>query len=387
MRTCKHACKDKASCAHACCKRGLDDDKAAPATTATTATATTTTTAPTAATATTATATTAITATTAAEFSHKPGPAFNINLLQSHVYVWAVYLISIPIAIFACVLLQPQGVLEGGAVALEHALIADVVVTLVLWCASLLCNNSSVYDPYWSLAPPALVAYWQWMQPERHTRHAFIIVVVVVWAVRLTRNWAIDWPGLGHEDFRYVEIRKTITHETGLPASVYWLAGSLGAIMLLPTALVFAALLPAYYAISTPTPLPLSSLDWFALALGVGAAALQFIADAQMRAFRASCPPPSACIDTGVWRFSRHPNYFGEICFWASLALFGLASGGCSVLAAVAGACAMIALFVFASVPLMEARQLGGARGTSFRQYQREVSMLIPMPRFGSKHE
>ena len=90
------------------------------------------------------------------------------------------------------------------------ALVADLLATLVVFASSRLHHNSSLYDAYWSVAPPLLVVWW-WTEREPGTdaaRFALLAVVMVVWSVRLTANWASSWPGLEHEDWRYTMLRE-----------------------------------------------------------------------------------------------------------------------------------------------------------------------------------
>src|SRR5262249_37424182 len=109
------------------------------------------------------------------------------------------------------------------------AALADVVATLVVFGFSIGHDNSSLYDPYWSVAPIFIAAYWVSCAPAGPDVRAIVVLVLVtVWGARLTANWVGRWRGLGDEDFRYAEIRS----RTG---RLYWPA-SLVAIHLLPTA-------------------------------------------------------------------------------------------------------------------------------------------------------
>src|SRR4051812_35006305 len=85
--------------------------------------------------------------------------------------------------------------------------LADLAATVVVFAASARANNSSVYDPYWSVIPIAIAA-WFVRAGTLDARAVVVLFGVVAWGVRLTWNWARGWPGLGHEDWRYVDIRK-----------------------------------------------------------------------------------------------------------------------------------------------------------------------------------
>src|SRR4051812_13155107 len=101
------------------------------------------------------------------------------------------------------------------AIALRHhhpitvAFIADLVATAVVFALSMVLANSSLYDPYWSVAPPAIAIAWAVTAPQglssgEIARQVVVLILVMAWAVRLTGNWAIGWHGLAQEDWRYV---------------------------------------------------------------------------------------------------------------------------------------------------------------------------------------
>lgn len=248
---------------------------------------------------------------------------------------------------------------------------ADLAATLVVFYFSFAFGNSSFYDPYWSVAPIAIALYWSLAgEPGAAVaeRELLALSCVVVWGVRLTWNWARGWGGLAHEDWRYVDIR-------AWSGRLYWPA-SLVAIHLAPTAIVFLGCLPLWPALAAGAR-PLGALDALAAGLCLAGTGLELVADGQLRRFRAASPPPGAILESGLWAWSRHPNYLGEILFWIGLAVFGLAAAG-FVWWAWLGAAAMVLMFRFASLPLIERRML--ARRPRYAERQRRVSLLIPWP-------
>lgn len=250
------------------------------------------------------------------------------------------------------------------------ALVADVVATLVVFVASRWHRNSSFYDAYWSVLPPYLAVYWVIASGGAgdDIRTALVLLVVGLWAVRLTENWVITFPGLHHEDWRYPMVRAG--------AGRWELLADLVGIHLVPTFQVFLGLLPVYVALARPGR-DVGWLDVVALAVGVGAVAIELVADGQMRAF-VRTRAPGAVMDRGLWAWSRHPNYFGEISFWCSLALFGIAASPDDWWWVAVGAVAMVAMFLGASIPMMEKRSL--ERRPSYREVVDRVPMLVPRP-------
>lgn len=250
-------------------------------------------------------------------------------------------------------------------------LAADVVATFVIYGFSMAYDNSSFYDAYWSVIPPAIVAYWITLAepgvPELRT--AAIVVVVFAWGVRLTWNWARGWTGLDHEDWRYVDFR------TRFPRA-YWLV-SLGGIHFFPTFIVYAGVVAVYPAIVSAGR-PLNAIDALAFLVGAAGIALEFFADNQLRAFVTGPKQPGQTLRSGLWRYSRHPNYLGEMLFWWSLWLFGLAADPAWARLAVIAPLAMSGMFLFVSIPLLEKRSL--ERRANYQQVIDETSMLIPLP-------
>ena len=228
-------------------------------------------------------------------------------------------------------------------------------------------DNSSVYDPYWSVVPIPMAGYWA-AQGGWGVRQALVLLLVCAWGVRLTANWAARWRGLADEDFRYREIRRRA-------GRLYWPA-SLLSIHLLPTAWVFLGMLPVHAALVGPGRAP-GPLDLLAALVTGGAIALEAIADRQLRAFLRARRDPAAVLDRGLWAWSRHPNYLGEVLFWWGLFLFGLAADPGRAWTAVGPACITL-LFVLVSVPWMDRRM--GARHPEWIAHMARTPALFPWP-------
>lgn len=250
-------------------------------------------------------------------------------------------------------------------------LIADVIATVVIFAFSRAYRNSSFYDAYWSVIPPLLFAYWWWQGPIGLTgpgalRCWLLTAVIGYWAIRLTGNWVYGFAGLHHEDWRYPLLRDG--------AGRWALLVDFFAIHLFPTLQVFVGLLPVYVAATRPGDGWLW-LAWAAFAVGVGAVTLELVADTQMHRFVAA-RRPGAVMDQGLWAWSRHPNYLGEIGFWLSMALFGLSAAPEWWWWLFAGVAVMVAMFLGASIPMMEKRSL--ERRPQYADVVARVPMLLP---------
>jgi steroid 5-alpha reductase family enzyme len=249
--------------------------------------------------------------------------------------------------------------------------LADAAATVVIFISSVLVNNSSMYDPYWSVAPMAIAPAIMLREDALAApieRKILVVGLVLAWGARLTWNWARGWQGLGHEDFRYVDLRKT----TG---KAYWLVSFLG-LHFMPTVMVYLGCLSLFIALQTGKE-ALGIFDAVGFVVTLGAIALEARADHELRIFRLTNQTSGKILNTGVWAHCRHPNYLGEILFWWGLFFFALAADS-SARWVIIGPLAINALFVFVSVPLMTKRAL--ARRPSYRERIEQVPGLLPRP-------
>ncbi len=246
--------------------------------------------------------------------------------------------------------------------------VADLAATIVVFVFSFALDNTSVYDPYWSVAP-IVIAAWLALVPGAgrglDLRQLVVLGAVGLYAVRLTANWVRGWPGLGHEDWRYVAFRKH--------GKWYWPISFAG-LHFFPTVMVFLGCMPLDAALTGPGGFGV--LDVLGALAVVGGTMLELVADEQLRGFRKAKTVDGAICDVGVWKWSRHPNYFGELTVWFGLWVFGI-SANAPWWAAI-GWIAMVGLFVGASIPMSEKRSL--ARRPQYAEHQQRVSMLIPLP-------
>lgn len=267
----------------------------------------------------------------------------------------------------------------GQRVEVEHpiwvAFWADIAATLVIFAFSLGFRNSSFYDAYWSVAPLAIALYWAG-QPEfagvNPIRLSVVTFLIALWGGRLTWNWLRGWQGLGHEDWRYVDLR----HKTG---AAYWLVSFAG-LHLAPTIWVFLAMLPVYVSMAAGRE-PFGYLDLVASAVTLGAIWIEARADKQLKRFRESGPDAQDFLHTGLWARSRHPNYFGEMGFWWGLWLFAMAADPAWWWTFV-GPLGITLMFRFVSLPMIETRML--ERRPAYAEWTQRSSLVVPGRRAAS---
>ena len=246
---------------------------------------------------------------------------------------------------------------------------ADIAATVAIFVFSRLYKNSSFYDAYWSVIPPLIALYWTMAATAQGidmTRAWLVVILVWLWGVRLTANWATFWPGLEHEDWRYAPIKTNAGKWNAL--------ADFSAIHLFPTVIVFAACLPIYAAVAMDAR-PLNALDYLAAAVTLIAILIELVSDIQLHRFLTH-RKPGEIMKTGLWALSRHPNYFGEWLFWAGLALFGVAAVPSTWWWVLPGAIAMLVMFLLASIPMIDKRSL--ARRPEYATHMQQVSGFMP---------
>lgn len=183
------------------------------------------------------------------------------------------------------------------------------------WMLSLMTNKVSHVDSMWSLFfvlagySVALLNY------EATTRILVVLTLLSIWGVRLCVH--ISWRNFDHEDQRYVVIRQN--NEPN-----FWFK-SLYIVFGLQAVLAWIISLAIYGALDGETPF--NALDYLGLILVAFGLYWEVLADWQLQQFKANPANADQVLNTGLWRYSRHPNYFGECCVWWGFYLFALAAG------------------------------------------------------------
>ena len=243
-------------------------------------------------------------------------------------------------------------------------LIADVAATIFVFVFSVIFKNASVYDPYWSVQPIVIIAGYA-LTSNITPATLLLIISIVYWGIRLTGNWAYVFGGLNHQDWRYTKFEK----ETGRLYPLINFAG----IHMVPTLIVYMTTLPAVYVIKFDLRANIGS--YIGMAVCIGAATLQLVADAQMQKYRKS--GQHGLIRTGLWKYARHPNYLGEILMW-----WGISIQAVSVMSFhwwfIAGAMANTLLFFFVSIPMADKRQ---SSKPGYAEYKAGTRSLLPIPK------
>jgi steroid 5-alpha reductase family enzyme len=249
-------------------------------------------------------------------------------------------------------------------------LVVILGIAFLTWLGSLRTRDVSIVDSVWSLFFLAAAAVYAALVPERGPRAALALALVAVWAVRLaayltTRNWGEP------EDRRYQAIRRH--HEPGFAVkSLYLIFGLQGL-------LAWVISLPLLGAIAAPRPL--NQLDAVAVTLWLFGFVFETVADLQLARFKRRPESRGRALDTGLWRYTRHPNYFGEFCLWWGIYLLAAAGGAWWSVAA--PLLLSFLLLRVSGVALLE-RDITERR-PAYRQYIERTNAFFPGPPRGPR--
>ena len=239
--------------------------------------------------------------------------------------------------------------------------------TIFIYLGSVLLKNSSLYDPFWSVAPVPIVIYLSIQSENSILLKMLIIFPILLWATRLTRNWLISWEGFHHEDFRYIDLKNTNKYKAEF--------NNFFGIHLFPTLIVNICLYPLVYIfindVDVNVYLYISSI------ITLIAVILETVADEQMRKFRSDPRNKGKTMKYKLWRYSRHPNYLGEVGFWFGIYFMGISSGFAPLWLIVCPL-AMLLLFVLVSCPMMDERSLKNR--PNYKEYMDNTSQLMLLP-------
>ena len=238
-----------------------------------------------------------------------------------------------------------------------------ITATLIIFLFSNIHKNSSIYDPFWHVAPIPIVFYIANESSLSNLEQSLVISAFLFWALRLTYNWFLNWTNLDHEDFRYIDLK----NNNRFLAFINDLFG----IHLIPTLIVNISLYPIYVALTSED---LNNLVYAGFILIIIAVVIQYISDDQMRKFRKDSNNFGKTMKYGLWKYSRHPNYLGEVSFWFGIYIFALASG-LTTIWLLACPIVMLALFVFISCPMMDNRSL--KRRSDYKEYMDKTPQLF----------
>jgi steroid 5-alpha reductase family enzyme len=238
---------------------------------------------------------------------------------------------------------------------------------LALWALQLRTRNAGIVDVGWALAFVVVIAWFAAHATTPLTAWAPIASVTVAWSLRLGGYLIARGAARAPEDGRYADLRARWAPHAARRFFVFFQAQA-GLVGVLSTAVVVPFVV---------APWDGGGLRALGAAISVVGIAGEALADAQLARWKRA--HPGAVCDAGLWRFSRHPNYFFEWCVWLGHAVYGLAFWPCGLIAIVPQALLLCSILFVTGIPPTEKQSLV-SRGDLYRAYQARVSKFIPWP-------
>ncbi len=246
------------------------------------------------------------------------------------------------------------------------SLVASAAVMLLTWAISVRVRDASLADIAWGLSFVAIAVACLAAGPGSGDRSLLALVLVAVWGVRLASY--VAWRHEG-EDRRYVAMRRrygdafarrSLWSVFGLQALIAWIVS-----------------LPIQVAATDATPAAVGVLGLIGALVCMTGIACEGIADLQLARFLRRPDAAGSVMDEGLWRYSRHPNYFGDACFWWGVWLIALETGS-AWWTAIGPALITFLLLRVSGVALTE--RTISSRRPGYAEYVKRTSAFVPLP-------
>jgi len=241
-------------------------------------------------------------------------------------------------------------------------------LTSLVWLASLVKRDASIIDIFWGLGFVTLAWFYRSRIPVDSFRQTLVPLLVTLWGLRLAIY--ILWRNRGRdEDYRYVAMRKKWGARFPLLSLVivFWLQGFLFWVIGMPLLQVQIS----------RQPIGISWLDLVGLGLFAIGFFFEAVGDFQLARFKANPANKGKVMDSGLWRYTRHPNYFGDATLWWGLGCFALATPG-AAWTLVSPLLMSLLIIKVSGVALLE-KGLGSTK-PGYRDYVRRTSAFFPWP-------
>ena len=238
-------------------------------------------------------------------------------------------------------------------------------MALLTWAIATARRNVGLVDIFWSIFFLGAAAVYAAASSPLEGRALLVLALVAAWSLRLAiylaaRNWNAP------EDHRYQAIRKR--NDPGFAWKSLYLVFGLQAVL--------AWLISAPLAASISFAYPIGPLDAFGAALALFGIGFEALADSQLSRFKSGPASAGRVMDRGLWRYTRHPNYFGEFCVWWGL--YGIALGAGAWWTVFSPLLMSVLLLRVSGVALLE-KDIGDRR-PAYRDYVARTNAFFPGP-------
>ncbi len=258
-----------------------------------------------------------------------------------------------------------------------EALLANIAIllgmALLLWVVAVQIRDVTFVDAFWGggIALMAFVSWWRLYDPG--SLATLLMAMTIIWGVRLCIHLLVRWWREG-EDRRYQRILRKDR------AKGRFAVAALIKVFLSQTVLLFLVSSPAQYGILEASAMtPISGMALVGFALWMVGIAFEWIGDWQLSRFRANPANNGRVMDRGLWRYTRHPNYFGDACVWWGIWIAAASAGWwVAVVTAIGPILLTFMLARWSGAPLLEKSMKTSRPG--YKAYQARTSAFFPLP-------
>jgi len=250
---------------------------------------------------------------------------------------------------------------------LLNTLAALLILLGAVWLLSVWKRDASIIDPVWGTGFVVVALLSAWLNAPLTQRGTLLTVLVAIWGLRLSGY--LLWRNWGHaEDYRYRAMRATHGER------FWWV--SLFTVFWLQAVILWLVSLPIQAALVSTLDSPWGLPDAVGCGLWLLGVFFEAVGDWQLARFKANPANTGRVMDRGLWRFTRHPNYFGDFCVWWGIYLLALASGAWWTIPA--PLVMSVLLLKVSGVSLLE--KTITERRPDYADYQRRTSSFFPWP-------
>lgn len=249
----------------------------------------------------------------------------------------------------------------------------DAAMMLALCVIAARIRDVSFIDAVWG-AGMVVLAHSSWLQLSTPgQRSGILLTMTTIWGLRLALHLYTRWRAQG-EDPRYARILGKAKEQGRYGSAAFRVVFGPQAVLLYLTSL------PAQLGIlASDAPAAIGPIGWVGFALWLTGMAFETLGDAQLKAFRSDPANQGKVLDTGLWRYTRHPNYFGDTCVWWGIWLVAAEAGAVVALASLIGPLFLtFTLTRWSGKPLLEKGLVRSRPG--YADYVARTSGFIPWP-------
>lgn len=238
----------------------------------------------------------------------------------------------------------------------------------LLWLISVFLKNASIVDPFWSITFIIAGSYFFSQSNHFYTRNSIVFFLLIIWGIRLflylfMRSWGQK------EDFRYQKFREDFGKKN------YWWI-SFFQVFMLQGFLVWIISIPLVVISQKTTTNQLNYIDYAAIFIWIVGFIFETVGDYQLKKFKSNPSNKGKLLTTGLWKYTRHPNYFGDSLIWWSFGLFAVATG--SYYPLIGSIIMTLLLLKVSGVSLLEKTLKKSKPG--YEKYMKSTSAFFPLP-------